>query len=269
MAETITSLHNPRVKDAVRLRHGRDRARQGRMVIDGLREVQRALGAGVEVCEVFACLTPDDQLGQQGLADLEAAGIPVFRVPANVFARLAYGDRSQGLVAVARTPTRTLDGLATPDQALVIVLEGVEKPGNVGAVVRTADAVGASAVIVADEATDLYNPNAIRASLGTIFAVPVCAAGSLQTLAWLRRRRLQILALRVDGAVSYTQVSYRVPTAIILGSEAHGLSDFWRGPDVTAVALPMKGVADSLNVAATAAVVLYEALRQRQAVGAG
>jgi TrmH family RNA methyltransferase len=147
----------------------------------------------------------------------------------------------------------------------VIVLEGVEKPGNVGAVVRTADAVGASAVIVADEATDLYNPNAIRASLGTIFAVSVCAASSVETLAWLRQRRLQILALRVDGSVPYTQVSYRVPTAIVLGSEAHGLSDVWQGPDVTAVSLPMKGVADSLNVATTAAVVLYEAVRQRQA----
>jgi TrmH family RNA methyltransferase len=263
MAEKITSLHNPRVKDAAKLRSGRGRTRQGRILIDGLREVQRALRAGVPLQEVFVCPGPHDEPSQRALASWENAGVPVFRVSAQVFSRLAYGDRDQGVVAVAQAPDRTLAGLCLAADALVIVLEGVEKPGNVGAVVRTADAVGASAVIVADEATDLYNPNTIRASLGTVFTVPVCAAGSPETAAWLRQHRLQILATRVDGAVPYTRVSYRVPTAIVLGSEAAGLSDVWRGPDVTAVSLPMKGQADSLNVATTAAVVLYEALRQR------
>ena len=263
MAERITSLHNPRVRDAVKLRSGRGRTRQGRILIDGWREVQRALQADVEVSEVFACPGPDDEPGEQTLAAWEAAGVPVLRVSASVFARLAYGDREQGVVAVARAPQPALSGLALPRDALVIVLEGVEKPGNVGAIVRTADAVGASAVIVAGGATDLYNPNAIRASLGTVFAVPVCAAGSVETAAWLRQRRFQIVAARVDAALRYTRVSYRLPTAIALGSEADGLSDVWRGPDVTAVSLPMKGVADSLNVATTAAVLLYEALRQR------
>jgi TrmH family RNA methyltransferase len=120
-------------------------------------------------------------------------------------------------------------------------------------------------VIVADGVTDLYNPNAVRASLGTIFAVPVCAASSRDTLTWLRQRGLQIFTARVDGAVAYSQVSYRGPTAVVLGSEAEGLSDIWRGADLTAVSLPMRGLADSLNVSTTAAVVLYEALRQRQA----
>jgi TrmH family RNA methyltransferase len=263
MAEKITSLHNPRVKDAVKLRSGRGRTRQGRILIDGLREVQRALRAGVQLHEVFACPAPNDEPSEQALAAWEDAGVPVFRVAANVFSRLAYGDRDLGVVAVAQAPDHSLGGLSLVADALVVVLEGVEKPGNVGAVVRTADAVGASAVIVADGATDLYNPNAIRASLGTIFTVPVCAVSSLETAAWLRQRRLQILAARVDGAVPYTRVSYRVPTAIVLGSEAEGLTNVWRGPDVTAVSLPMRGAADSLNVATTAAVVLYEALRQR------
>jgi len=263
MAEKITSLHNPRVKEAAKLRSGRGRTRQARILIDGQREVQRALRAGVQLFEVFVCPGPSGEPSERELASWEAAGVPVFRVNAHVFSRLAYGDRDQGVVAVARTPDRTLDGLSLGAEALVIVLEGVEKPGNVGAVVRTADAVGASAVIVADGATDLYNPNAIRASLGTVFTVPVCAASSVETAAWLRQHRLQILATRVDGTVPYTRVSYRVPTAIVLGSEAEGLSDVWRGPDITAVSLPMKGLTDSLNVATTAAVVLYEALRQR------
>jgi tRNA(Leu) C34 or U34 (ribose-2'-O)-methylase TrmL len=130
----------------------------------------------------------------------------------------------------------------------------------VGAVVRSADAAGASAVVVADGATDLYNPNAIRASLGTIFAVPVCAASSRETLDWLRRRRLRIFTARVDAAVPYTQLSYLEPTAIVLGSEADGLSDTWHGADMTAVSLPMRGLADSLNVSTTAAVVPVRSL---------
>ena len=267
MVPLITSLHNPRVKNAVKLRTGRDRVRQGRILIDGVREVQRAQQAGVEICEVFICLPEADSSTERWLGSLASAGIEVYRVTQNVFARLAYGQREQGAVAVAEPPRRTLDELVWTGDALVIVLEGVEKPGNVGAVVRTADAVGASAVIVADGGTDLYNPNAIRASLGTIFAIPVCAASSRETLDWLRGRGLQIFTARVDGATAYTQVSYRGPTAVVLGSEAEGLSDVWQGTDLTAVSLPMRGLADSLNLSTTAAVILYEALRQRQSRG--
>jgi TrmH family RNA methyltransferase len=264
MLPPITSVHNPRVKNAVKLRSGRDRNRQGRILIDGLREIQRAHQAGVQFSEVFACLPADDAHSQSWIESMAAAGIDVFRVAPNVFTRLAYGQIEHGAVAVATPPCHTLDHLSWTGKALVIVLEGVEKPGNVGAVVRSADAAGASAVIVADGATDLYNPNAIRASLGTIFAVPVCAASSRETLDWLRRRQLRIFTARVDAAVPYTQTSYREPAAIVLGSEAQGLSDIWQGADMTAVSLPMRGLADSLNVSTTAAVVLYEALRQRE-----
>jgi len=261
----ITSVHNPRVKAAVKLRSGRDRARQEQILIDGIREIQRAQIAGVRLHEVFACFSDDDAAGASWLDSLTAAGIDVCRLSPSVFARLAYGQREQGVVAVAEPPRRTLDELGSAGDALMIVLERVEKPGNVGAVVRTADATGASAVIVADGATDLYNPNAIRASLGTIFAVPVCAAGSRETLAWLRQHRVRIFAARVEAAQLYTRVSYRGPAAIVLGSESEGLSDVWQGPDITPVSLPMHGMADSLNVSTTAAVLLYEALRQRHA----
>lgn len=264
MIQLITSVHNPRIKHAVRLRNGRERCRQRQILVDGDREILRAHQAGVVLREVFACWPTDDAAGPPWLAILQAAGVDVWRVAPHVFARLAYGERDQGAVAVAEPPRRALAELALGDNPLVVVLAGVEKPGNVGAVVRTADAVGATAVIVADGATDLYNPNAIRASLGTIFAVPVCAAAGHAVLAWLRDNGLQVYAARVEASVPYTRASYRGPTALVLGSESEGLSEIWQDRDITAVSLPMRGAADSLNVSTTAAVLLYEALRQRQ-----
>ena len=148
--------------------------------------------------------------------------------------KLSFGNRVEGIVAVAEPPVRELAALKLPADALVAVVEGAEKPGNLGAIVRTADAAGVAAVLVVDGGTDLYNPNAIRASLGAIFTVPVCEATSEKALAWLREERFRVFAARVDGAVDYTSVDFRGRTAIVLGSEAHGLSEQWRGDDVTA-----------------------------------
>jgi TrmH family RNA methyltransferase len=265
----INSPYNPRVKDAVRLRDRRHREKQGRILIDGVRELERALGAGVRVVMAFVCesLCRGEQT-QSVLATLASSGCEVLHVSESVFEKLAFGQRAEGVLGVAETPRPTLQSLmaATLTNAapLVAVLEGVEKPGNVGAVLRSADAAGLAAVIVANPRTDLYNPNAIRASLGTIFTMAVCEATSEETLVWLRARKFAILAARVDGAVPYTSVDYGGPTAIVLGSEAAGLSPVWAGDDVRAVRLPMLGVADSLNVSASAAVLFYEALRQRQ-----
>jgi TrmH family RNA methyltransferase len=152
-----------------------------------------------------------------------------------------------------------------PRAPLIAVVEGVEKPGNLGAILRSADGAGLDAVIAADSRTDLANPNVIRASLGTIFARPVVPATTARTLAWLRANGLTIVAARVDGALDYAAQDFRGPVAIVLGAEAKGLADPWRAPDVRAVRLPMLGVADSLNVSATAAVLFYEARRQRDA----
>jgi TrmH family RNA methyltransferase len=150
-----------------------------------------------------------------------------------------------------------------PDDTLVIVLEGVEKPGNVGAVLRSADGAGADALIAADPRTDLFNPNVIRASAGTVFSLPLAAASSRATLDWLRDRGMRIVAARVDAADIYTDADLSGPLAIVLGAEAEGLSEAWSGPDVQAVRLPMLGIADSLNVSVSAAILLYEARRQR------
>jgi RNA methyltransferase, TrmH family len=281
----ITSLQNPRVKDAIHLRNARHRQQQKRIIIDGVRELARAIQAGVRMVEIFICeaLLVSDE-ARSLLIALETCGGEILPVSEAVFQKIAFGNRTEGVLGVAEMPQKTLDdldiGMKSPHpnplpkgegtfeiapkiNPLVAVLEGVEKPGNVGAVLRSADAAGVSALILADARTDLYNPNAIRASLGTIFTVPVCEAASNDVLAWLRANNISIVAARVDGSMPYTQIDYRRPTAVVLGSEAEGLSSAWSDPDITAVRLPMLGAADSLNVSAAAAVIFYEALRQR------
>ncbi len=263
---TITSLQNPRVKNAVRLRDGRHREKQGRILIDGARELALAVEAGVELVELFVCEPLlKSREAKRVVAGLSLSVAEVLHVSEPVLGKLAFGDRAEGVLGVAATPQRGLRDLVLPDKPRVAVLEGVEKPGNLGAVVRSADAAGLDAVIVADGRTDLFNPNAIRASLGTLFTMPLASARSRETLDWLRGHGLSIFAARVEASVPYTEADYRGPAAIVLGSEARGLADVWAADQVTAVRLPMLGSADSLNVSATAAVLFYEALRQRKA----
>ena len=197
-------------------------------MIDGAREIRLAQQTGLKFVEIFVCESLcRSEDSRAVLAELAAAHAPLVSVNELVFAKLAYGERAEGLVAIAETPRRSLADLSLPPNALIAVLESVEKPGNVGAVLRSADAAGLSAVIVADGGTDLFNPNCIRASLGAIFALPVCAATTRETLAWLAAGDWQVAAARVDGAVDYTTVDYRRRTALVLGSEADGLSEAW------------------------------------------
>ena len=261
---TITSLQNRRVKDACRLRDRRGRQDQQRIIIDGTREINRALDAGCDVVELFV---RQDDIFESAIELLQlkadACGVEIIPVTPQVFGKLAFGARSEGVVAVARPPHRTLAELRLGPNPVVAVLEGVEKPGNVGAVIRSADGAGVAAVIVVDGATDLYNPNAIRASLGTAFTVPLVAAPAETTRDWLEENGFQIVAARVGAGTNYADISYRRATALVLGSESQGLSDIWQGDAVTPISLPMLGVADSLNVSVTAALLFYEALRQR------
>ena len=261
----VTSISNPRLKAAARLRGRRERDRQGLTLIDGVRETMRALAGHATLREVFA--VPDLLAGPEAAALLERLTeerVPITNLGREAFERLAYGDRLDGVVAVAETPPRTLDELVLPPEPLVAVVEGVEKPGNLGAILRTADGAGVNAVVVADSATDLFNPNIIRASIGTVFALPVAVASTGELLTWLARRQIEIIAARVDGSVSYTDADYRGAVAIALGSEARGLSDAWGELARTSVHVPMLGLADSLNVSATAAILFYEAIRQRR-----
>lgn len=260
----ITSLRNPHLKQALRLRDRRARKQQGRILIDGARELQRALEAGVQMLEAFVCpaLCRSGQARRVASA-LQESQAKCFEVSAAVFQRLAFGQRAEGVLGIAQTPLATLQRIVLPPCPLVAVLEGIEKPGNLGAVLRSADGAGLSAVLVADPRTDLFNPNTIRASLGTVFTMPVAVASAEEILAFLAQHGLAVYAARVEAPMPYTQADFRQPAAIVLGSEAEGLSARWQGPSVQAICLPMRGVADSLNVSAAAAVLFYEALRQR------
>ena len=194
---------------------------------------------------------------------LQRGGAPVIEVSPAVLAKIAFGDRSDGLVAVIRSPSVALEGLAPGMHPLVVVVEALEKPGNLGAIMRTADAVGASAVIAADPRTDVFNPNAIRASVGTIFSVPLGVATASQALDWLVGHGLTVVAARVDASQAYGDADLGGSIAIVLGSEAGGLTSTWNDPRVRSVRIPMRGAADSLNVSVAAAVLLFEARRQR------
>lgn len=271
----ITSTANPAVRAAADLRHRRGRDETGLTLVDGARELRRALEAGFELREAFVCpelLTTDN--ARAVLSLLQHRGVTLRTVAPVVYSKVAFGDRSDGIVGVLAIPPSDLSALAqrlaqrVAHRALLAVVEAVEKPGNLGAILRSADGAGVDGLIAADPQTDLFNPNAIRASVGTIFAVPLAAAATADTVAWLRERALTIVAARVEGGLPYTGVDMTGPTAIVLGSESAGLSDAWRGPGVVAVRLPMRGAADSLNVSSAAAVLFYEARRQRDAAHA-
>jgi TrmH family RNA methyltransferase len=264
MTEKITSRQNTRVKEAAKLRSARQRTRQSRFLIDGAREIVRALDSNIEIAEAFICpklCTLED--AHTAISQLKSSDALVADVTPEVFEKLAFGERNDGIVVVAKTPNRDLSQLDLPPKPLVAVLEGLEKPGNVGAILRTADGAGFDAVIVADGNTDLFNPNTIRASLGTIFANQVYSATNEETFAKLQELQLPIYAARPDANQNYTTVDYQNGATVLLGNEAQGLSSFWNQKEVSPVHLPMHGIADSLNVSVTAAILFYEANRQR------
>jgi TrmH family RNA methyltransferase len=261
---SLASPSNPRIKAAARLRDRRHRDEAGLTLVDGAREVRRALASGVDVVEAFICeplLAGED--ARVALAALAERGVSTTSTSQPAFAKVAFGDRADGIVAVVRTPELRLDDLRLTTDPLVVVVEGIEKPGNLGAALRSADGAGADALIAASPRTDLMNPNAIRASAGTIFSVPIASAPTREVIDWLRQRQIRIVTTRVDATSLYTDADLTGPLAVAFGSEADGLSDAWHADDITAVRLPMLGIADSLNVSVSAAVVLYEARRQR------
>ncbi len=262
----IDSPANPRIRAAVALRERRERDATGLTLVDGGRESRRAIEAGVDVDSAFVCtalLNSDDAREAVNALARARGRRELVAVGERAFEKLAYGDRSDGIVLVVRPRVRTLEDLALPDTPLVVVTEDVEKPGNVGAILRSADGAGADAVIAVG-GTDLFNPNVIRASVGTVFSMPVAAAPVDDVVAWLRARGLRIVATRVDSPTLHADADLRGPLALVLGSEADGLSPAWVRDDIESIRLPMEGVADSLNVSAAAAILVYEAWRQRR-----
>ena len=253
----ITSLSNPKIKETVKLREGKHRRRTGKFVIDGIRELDRAVQAGIRVLEIFTVHS-----------NVPYANTVTRQVTDPVFRKIAYGDRDDGIVAIAEEPVLTFDtfeaNIQQKNNPLIAVVEKISKPGNLGAVFRSADAAGFDGVMIADLHLDPFHYNSIRSSLGTVFHVPQVSGSSANICRWLKGRQFQIAAARCSGnTIPYTAIDFCRPTAIVLGSEAEGLSDVWSGEGITGVTLPMMGIADSLNVSVAAGILFYEARRQR------
>lgn len=267
----ITSLQNPLVKRFVHLRDKRDRMREGVFVIEGEAELTHAVTNGVEFESVLYCpnfLPGNDRVrNEDDIWRLFArAGRHVQRhvVSESVFAKIAYRQRAGGMIATAYIPDWRLEDYVPETDPLVLIIEGVEKPGNLGALLRTADSVGADAVIVCDPAADLFNPNVVRASLGALFTVPVFVAGVATTVAWLQEQEIMPLVTTPLAEMDYYDADLTVPVALVLGSEKQGVSEFWLQGGHQTVKIPMCGHMDSLNLSCSGAILMYEALRQRQ-----
>jgi TrmH family RNA methyltransferase len=258
----ITSRSNPLIRDLARLTKRRERRLRSLFLVEGEREVGRAVAAGVEIVRLVVA---PDLRADAGLGDALAipTGAIVTEVGPAAFGALSRRQHPDGLLAVARTPDRSIGRLETPDRPLLLVAEHIEKPGNLGAMFRTADGAGADAVLVADPLADLENPNVIRASQGSVFAVRSAVAGTAEVVGWLAGRGVRLVTLTPDAAVPLWEVDLTGAVAIAIGSEDRGLS-----PQLAAAGraarLPMRGAADSLNASVAAAVALYEAVRQRR-----
>lgn len=256
MAETIiSSAQNPRVKQLLLLQQkSSERRKQGVFVVEGQRELQHCLETGYEVVSHFVC--PDIYQGN--------IPQPAVLVSSSVYEKIAYRGSTEGIVAIVRSRQKTLDDLQLPSNPLLMVLERVEKPGNLGAILRSADAAKADAVIVCDPLTDLYNPNLIRSSIGAIFTVPTVACTSEECIRFLQAKGIQILTAQLQDSHLYYDTDMRKGTAIIMGTEATGLTDQWRKAATAHIRIPMLGKLDSLNVSVSAAILLFEAVRQRE-----
>jgi len=248
----------------VKLRQRSHRDEQGLMLIEGYRELKRAIDNDHIPTELMVC---EDLFQGENEPELirrcSERGVRVFRCAAPVFRKMAYRDRPEGLLAVAPQVRRSLGELVVPENALVVVAEAIEKPGNLGTILRSADAAGSNAVIVCDRCTDVNNPNVVRASIGTLFALPVVEASSAEAIAWLKEKSILIVAATPHAGNDYTGVDMTGGTAIVVGAEQYGLSETWLQQASQAVRIPMQGQGDSLNVSAATTILLFEAVRQR------
>ena len=262
--QRIDSMRNPRVKAAVRLRKPSERRRTGRTLVEGYRELLRAAESGWPVETLFVC--PPLFLGanEAGLIErCRSMGAELVECAEPVFRKMSYRDRPDGLLAAAPLVRCGLDDLSLPPEPVLLVVEQIEKPGNLGTILRSADAAGVDGVIVCDGKTDLNNPNVIRASVGTLFYLPVAEAGIEETLAWLSAKRIDLISAVPDAERSYFKCDMAGSVALAVGAEQYGLTEAMQEASRELVSIPMCGRNDSLNVASAAVLMMYEALRQR------
>lgn len=270
--EQITSASNPKIKNLLLLQEkSRARREQGLFVVEGRRELEHCIAAGFKVRTVFYC---PDIMEAPSLNSAEKSsflrhpshGASIIEIPEAVYRKVAYREGTEGVIAEVEAKHMGLEELELPKNPLIVVLEAVEKPGNLGAVLRSADAAGASAVIVCDPLTDLYNPNLIRASIGAVFTVPVVAVTSEEAISFLKGRGIRILTAQLQDSSLYYDTDMRCGVAIVMGTESTGLTQAWRQAADAHIRIPMLGRLDSLNVSVSAAILLFEAVRQREGV---
>ena len=269
--ESVTSASNPKIKNLLLLQEkSKARKEQGLFVVEGRRELEHCLEAGFTVKTLFICpeiLDSAENYFLQGFAKNQfsaESGINRIEIPEALYHKAAYRESTEGIIAEVEYKSLTLEDLELPEKPLVMVLESVEKPGNLGAVLRSADAAGADAVLICDPLTDLYNPNLIRASIGAVFTVPTVAVSSAEAIAFLKARGIQILTAQLQDSSLYYDVDMKRGTALVMGTESTGLTDQWRTAADAHIRIPMRGRLDSLNVSVSAAILLFEAVRQRQ-----
>jgi len=283
--ETITSAQNAKIKNLLLLQEkSRARREQGLFVVEGRRELEHCLEAGYKVRTVFYCAnitgasapfdsaenyfsgqSPKNQFSAPSVLRHPSLAEALFvEIPEPLYRKVAYREGTEGIIAEVETKVIGLGDLELGENPLIMVLEAVEKPGNLGAVLRSADAAGADAVILCDPLTDLYNPNLIRASIGAVFTVPTVAATSADVIPWFKGRGIQILTAQLQDSSLYYDVDMRRGTALVMGTEATGLTPVWREVADAHIRIPMQGRLDSLNVSVSAAILLFEAVRQRQ-----
>jgi len=261
MVQTITSLHNPTVKNLVKLRQRRARDRQQLVLIDGARALHLALHNTFPVITLYFTAEVVHTYANL-LQRARVAGITLQEVSAAVFHKIGYGDNPDGVLGVASQPQVHLTALPARGLPLYVVTEGLEKPGNLGAILRSADAAGVTGLIVCDNQTDIWNPNVIRASQGAFCTVPIASATAPEVLDWLRQRHIQILVATPSASQCYTEIDLCLPSALIMGAEHTGVSAIWHNE--IPIRIPMAGQVDSLNVAQAASILLFEAVRQRR-----
>lgn len=257
---TITSTQNPKIKNLLALEKPRERRKQCLFVIEGTREIRLAIEAGYKVGNLFFCEEIVSKTDLDILGRDDKLLIPVSR---EVFEKIAVREGSGGVVAVAEQKTHKLEDIRLSENPLVLVLESVEKPGNLGAILRTADAAGIDAVIICDPHTDFYNPNVIRSSIGCIFTKQTASATSEEAIAWLKEKKIKIFCTSLKASQPYHVIDYTTSCAIVMGTEATGLSDRWLTNSDGNIIIPMQGKIDSMNVSTATAVMIFEAKRQR------
>ncbi len=265
MPKKITSLSNSNIKDIVRLKEKRHRDQTGLTIVDGAREIKMALAAGVRVEECYFAAKLLKNAESKGLlTELEKSGAILIEITPEIYRKIAYGEREEGILAVCSLKPYTKGELRLSDNPFVLIIEDVEKPGNLGAILRSADAAGVDGVIVCDQKADLWNSNVIRASLGTVFSIKPAVMTKEEAVEFLKGNKIEIYAATPQARKYYTEVNFKIPMALVVGSEDEGLSSFWLKAANEQIKIPMHGKIDSLNVSASTAILLYEVLRQRK-----